>query len=72
MRKFHSLTVSDKRNETADSVRISLQVPAAIQHEFVFLPGQHLPIEIDIEGKPVRRTYSICSTPGDGALELGI
>ena len=72
MRKFHSLTVSDKRNETADSVRISLQVPDDIQSEFNFLPGQHLPIQIDIDGKAVRRTYSICSAPGEAPLEIGI
>jgi len=72
MRKFHSLTVSDKRNETADSVRLSLQVPDDIQSEFNFLPGQHLPIQIEIDGKPVRRTFSICSVPGAGPLELGI
>ena len=72
MRKFHSLTVSDKRSETADSVRISLQVPDDIESEFNFLPGQHLPIQIDIDGKPVRRTFSICSVPGEGPLELGI
>jgi ring-1,2-phenylacetyl-CoA epoxidase subunit PaaE len=72
MRKFHSLTVSDKRNETSDSVRITLQVPAELKDEFNFLPGQHLPIQIEVDGKPVRRTYSICSTPGNGALQLGI
>jgi len=72
VRKFHSLTVSDKRNETADSVRLSLQVPADVQSEFEFLPGQHLPVQIEIDGKPVRRTYSICSAPGEGPLELGI
>lgn len=72
MRKFHSLTVSDKRNETADSVRLTLQVPQELQAEFDFLPGQHLPIQIEVDGKPVRRTYSICSVPGNGELQLGI
>ena len=72
MRKFHSLTVSDKRNETSDSVRLTLQVPDRIRDEFNFLPGQHLPIQIEIDSKPVRRTYSVCSTPGNGALQLGI
>ncbi len=72
MRKFHSLTVSDKRNETRDSVRITLQVPDELRREFEFLPGQHLPIQIEVDGKPVRRTYSICSVPGNGALQLGI
>ena len=72
MRKFHSLTVSDKSNETVDSVRISLHVPDDVRSEFDFLPGQHLPIQIEVDGKPVRRTYSICSTPGNGTLQLGI
>lgn len=72
MRKFHSLTVSEKSNETPDSVRIRLQVPKDVQPEFEFLPGQHLPIQIEVEGRPVRRTYSICSTPGCGPLEIGI
>ena len=72
MRKFHSLTVSDKRNETRDSVRLTLQVPKGVRDEFDFLPGQHLPVQIEVDGKPVRRTYSICSTPGNGSLLLGI
>lgn len=72
MRKFHALTVSDKRNETADSVRLSLQVPEDVQSEFEFLPGQHLPIQIEIDDKLVRRTYSICSAPGAWPLEIGI
>ena len=72
MRKFHALTVSELRNETADSVRLSLQIPDDVRSEFEFLPGQHLPIQIEIDGKPVRRTYSICSAPGDGPLEIGV
>ena len=72
MRKFHALAVAAKSNETADSVRLSLAVPDESQGEFDFLPGQHLPIQIEVDGKPLRRTYSICSTPGSAELELGI
>jgi len=72
MRKFHSLTVSEKRMDSADSVRIALQVPDNLRSEFEFLPGQHLPIQIEVDGKPLRRTYSICSAPGEWPLELGI
>ncbi|MDX1403152.1 MAG: FAD-binding oxidoreductase [Woeseiaceae bacterium] len=72
MRKFHTLKVVDKQTETPDSVRLTLQVPDELKQEFDFLPGQHLPIQIEVDGKPVRRTYSICSSPGNGALQLGI
>lgn len=72
MRQFHSLTVARVDRETADSVRVGLQVPEELRSEFVFLPGQHLPIEIRLDGKRIRRTYSICSRPGDLPLEIGV
>jgi len=72
MRKYHSLTVSSLRNETADSVRIALSVPEDVDSEFSFLPGQHLPVQIVLDDKPIRRTYSICSVPGKLPLEVGV
>lgn len=72
MRKFHSLRVTGLQNETADSVRIALAIPEDAAKEFDFLPGQHLPVQTTLDGKPVRRTYSICSVPGQLPLELGV
>ena len=72
MRQFHPLIVESKRNETRDSVRIALAVPDDLQEEYAFLPGQHLPIEIERDGKKLRRTYSICSAPGTWPLEIGV
>lgn len=72
MRKYHSLTVTRLQNETPDSVRIALSVPDDASDEFGFLPGQHLPVQIFLDDKPVRRTYSICSVPGQMPLEVGV
>ncbi len=72
MRQFHSLTVAEKTRETRDSVRIALAVPPELREEFAFLPGQHLPIDIVRDGKPLRRTYSICSVPGEWPLQIGV
>jgi ring-1,2-phenylacetyl-CoA epoxidase subunit PaaE len=72
MKRFHPLTVQAKRLETRDSVRIALHVPEDLRDEFEFLPGQHLPIRIENEGKALRRTYSICSAPGEWPLEIGV
>lgn len=71
MRKFHSLTIKDVRPETRDSVRMSFDVPEELQDEYTFVPGQHLPFEIQVDGKKLRRTYSICSAQGQ-PLEIGI
>jgi len=72
MRKYHSLRVSGLQNETVDSVRVALTVPEEAGKEFKFLPGQHLPVQVVLGGKNVRRTYSICSVPGQTTLELGV
>lgn len=72
MRKYHSLTVAGLQQETADSVRMALSVPDNELDEFEFLPGQHLPMQIKINDKNIRRTYSICSAPGKQPLEVGV
>lgn len=72
MRQFHALKVSRLQDETADSRRITFDIPAALRETFTFLPGQHLPIQVEIDGKRVRRTYSICSAPGVAPLEIGV
>ncbi len=72
MRQFHSLKVQSIERETADSMRVALQVPEKLQKEYAFLPGQHLPIQVTVDGKKIRRTYSICSVPGEQPLVLGI
>ncbi|MFQ5610045.1 MAG: 2Fe-2S iron-sulfur cluster-binding protein [Woeseiaceae bacterium] len=72
MRQFHKLKVQNKTHETRDSVRIALDVPERLRADFGFLPGQHLPIQIESDGKHLRRTYSVCSTPGDWPLVIGV
>jgi ring-1,2-phenylacetyl-CoA epoxidase subunit PaaE len=71
MKQFHPLTINDIRRETRDSVRITLGVPAELNAAYAFSPGQHLPLQIEIDGKKLRRTYSICSGIGQ-PLEIGV
>lgn len=72
MKQFHSLVVADKQQETRDSIRIVLDVPAEMRDEYAFQAGQHLPIQIERDGKKVRRTYSICSAQGEWPLQIGV
>lgn len=72
MRRFHELTVERLDAETADSRRVGLRVPDDLRDTFNFVPGQHLPLQISRDGKHLRRTYSICSAPGNATLEIGV
>ena len=72
MRQFHPLTIERITRETDDSVRIALGVPDDRADEYEFLPGQHLPFQVTVDGRKMRRTYSICSGYDERPLEIGV
>jgi ring-1,2-phenylacetyl-CoA epoxidase subunit PaaE len=72
MTRFYPLTVTEVRRETRDAVVVSLQVPAQYQNTFRFKQGQYLTFRTLIDGKEVRRSYSICSAVQDPVLRVGI
>lgn len=69
---FHTLRVVDKRRETPDSVSIGLAVPEALAWTFRFNAGQYLTIKHVLDGEEIKRFYSICSAPHEGALRIAI
>lgn len=69
---FQSLTVTAVRRETADAISLALAVPEGRAAEFAYKPGQHLVVRAMLDGAEVRRTYSICSGPGDTDLWITI
>lgn len=69
---FHPLRVSSVERLTADAVAVTFEVPRELRDDFAFLPGQHLTLRVDLGGEPVRRTYSICSPPGEGRLRVAV
>ena len=72
MSHFHTLTVSELRQETRDSVSIVLDIPKELTEKFQFHPGQYLTLKCDIDGEEVRRSYSICSGLGDDEVRIGV
>ena len=70
--RFHALTVTDIRRETADAVAVTLAVPPDLREAFRFTPGQYLTLRRDIAGTEVRRSYSICAGLDEGVLRIGI
>jgi len=72
MAKFHTLTVSDIRTETPDTVSIAFEVPAALADDYKFTQGQYLTLKAMIGGEDVRRSYSICVSPLDGELRVAV
>lgn len=69
---FEKLRVAEVKKETDDCVSILFTVPAELKESFHFTQGQYVTIRAVIDGKDVRRSYSICSSPLDGELRIAV
>ena len=72
MPDFHKLAISEVKKETPSSVSITLEIPENLQPSFTFKAGQYITIKHTLEGKELRRAYSLCSSPTSGSLRVGI
>ncbi len=70
--KFHPLKVKQIKRETADSVSITFDIPNELKNDYIFKQGQSLTFRKTFNGEEMRRSYSICSSPFDGELRIGI
>lgn len=62
---FHLISVRAIEKLTSDTVKVTLSIPDNLLKEFKFIPGQYINLAIDLNGKEERRSYSICSGPGE-------
>src|SRR5580700_5862933 len=70
--RFHRLAVNDLRRETSDAVSLTFAIPKELERDYHFSPGQYLTLRTMMGGEEVRRSYSICSGPGDGELRIAV
>ena len=72
MTSAHSLKVIEKRVLTPSSVELSFLLPQELLTNYAFQAGQYLTLAHQIEGKEVRRSYSLCSAPCQNTWKVGI
>ena len=68
---FEELTVVKIDKLTDEAVQITFDVPESLQNQFNFIPGQYLTLDLTVNGQVARRSYSICSKPGE-PLAIGV
>ena len=69
---FYSLRISNIEKTTSDCSIISFDIPESLVDTFSFIQGQYLTLKASINGKEVRRSYSLCSSPLDSEWKVGI
>lgn len=69
---FHSLRVADIEKLTEDAVALTFEIPDELVEDYRFTPGQHVTVRTAKAGDDVRRNYSICATPAQRKLRIGV
>ena len=72
MKNSQHLVVSNIKQETVDSVVVSFKVDKESKSAYTFKAGQYLTLCSKIKGEEIKRSYSICSDPQSGKLQVGV
>jgi ring-1,2-phenylacetyl-CoA epoxidase subunit PaaE len=72
MTAFSTLRVCALDKTTDNAVVVSFEIPKSLMASYFFTPGQYVSIEAVINGKAVRRSYSLCSSPEEDILKVGV
>lgn len=72
MSDYHQLEVGHIHRETPSAVSVEFTIPTALEPEFSFKSGQYITIKKTLNGKEVRRAYSLCSTPKENSVKVAI
>ncbi len=69
---FHSLTVRAVEPDTPEAVIVTFEVPPELRAVFGFTQGQYLTLRKQVDGRELRRSYSICAGVDEGELRVGV
>lgn len=69
---FYSLAVKAVRREGNDAVTLVFEKPEALAETFSYKPGQYLTLRLTLNGKEVRRAYSMCTSPGESEMAITV
>lgn len=70
--RFHNLRIRDVRREAPDAVSLAFEIPPDLAADYAFESGQYLTLRSTLAGEDMRRSYSICTSPHQGELRIGV
>ncbi len=72
MSSFYKLQIKEVKKETPNAISVAFSVPNELQSAYQFVAGQYVNLKLTLDGKEIRRAYSICSSPNSGELRISI
>lgn len=72
MSAFYPLKIKEVIRETPQTVSLDFIIPEELKSEFSFKAGQYITIKTQVNGKELRRAYSLCSAPGTDNFKVTV
>ncbi|WP_442264704.1 2Fe-2S iron-sulfur cluster-binding protein [Tenacibaculum sp. ZS6-P6] len=72
MSQFYPIKIKDVIRETSSAVSLVFDITSELTNEFNFVAGQYITLKTTINGKEVRRAYSLCSSPKSGEVKVAV
>ena len=72
MSQFHALKIAAVDQLTPNAVALTFDIPKDLKETFTYKAGQYITLKHQLNGKELRRAYSISSPPSSGKLTVGI
>lgn len=69
---FFQLKIKQKTAETPDAVTLELELPDELRDLFTYKQGQYLTLRLPINGRELRRSYSMSSSPLENRLAVTV
>lgn len=69
---MHQLKVINIQKTIPEASVVTFEIPKDKTGDFQFKPGQYITLEFNLDGETVRRSYSLCCSPKDGVLQVGV
>lgn len=72
MNKFFPLKIKNVIRETEQAVSLEFEIPQDLKDKFSFKAGQYVTLRTNLEGKEVRRSYSLCAPPSAETFKVTV
>lgn len=70
--QFYKLAIKEIKRETKSAVSIVFNIPQELKTVYQFIAGQYVTLKLTLDGKEIRRAYSICSSPKSGEMRIAV
>lgn len=66
------MKIKEVIRETPQAVSLAFEIPDNLKSDFSYKAGQYITVKTELDGKEIRRAYSLCSSPNEDNFKVTV